>query len=399
MNLTQLVQRLALEAGFAAAGVAPADEPPPHADRFQSWLDRGWHADMDYLRENVDKRLRPDALVPGATSVICLAAAYQPVEEGIPRGEGVSPLRPASVPLAVSPSYPFRSPEQQDQGQDALGTQGQDALARQGPPLVARYARGRDYHTVLKKRCLRLMDRLREHVPGFEGRAFVDSAPVMERSLAARAALGWIGRNGCLIVPGRGSYVLLCEIVCNLPLAVRRDEGPAALESNGPLAPECGDCDACVKACPTGAIQGDGLVDARRCISYLTIECRGEIPAEHRPRMGGSLFGCDRCQEACPHNRLLPPGDAELAPSRPPLGGATPADILRWERDDWDRATRGSACRRATWEMFLRNAAVAAGNSRDPSLVPLLADLARRQPGLRDVCDWASSRLNSRTGP
>lgn len=332
-ELTASVKRAALEVGFARVGVAPAG-PLPNADRFVRWLQRGWCGGMRYMRTNLPKRLRPDLLVPGARSVICLAVGYAP-KPGAP-GEG----------------------------------------------LVARYAHGRDYHKVLKRRCRRLIERLGELDAGFDGRAFVDSGPVMERSLAVRAGLGWIGRNGCLSVPGLGSYVLLCEIICNWQLVP--DE---------PIPSQCNDCSACVNACPTGAIQDEAMIDARRCISYLTIECRGEIEREFWPLMGTRVFGCDRCQEVCPHNSDLPAGDAELLGDRPPLDGAEPVDILRWSPEDWDRATRGSGCRRATYEMFGRNAAIAAGNSREPALVAPLSELAERRPELAPIAQWAVERL------
>jgi len=287
------------------------------------------------MKANLQKRLCPDLLVPGARSVICLAVGYAPSPGG----------SASSAP-------------------------------------VARYARGRDYHKVLKGRCRRLLARLRELDAGFRGRAFVDSGPVMERSLAVRAGLGWIGRNGCLFVPGLGSYVLLCEIICNLPLV-----------PDGPLPAQCHDCSACVEACPTGAIRDDALIDARRCVSYLTIECRGQIDREFWPMIGPAVFGCDRCQEACPHNRGLPVGDVEMLGDMPPLGGAELADILRWSAGDWDLATRGSACRRATREMLIRNAAIAAGNSADPALIEPLRELPSLVPELVGVAEWSLARL------
>ena len=304
-DITAEVKKLAMDAGFARVGIASVDANL-HAERFRAWLASGYHADMAYMGRNVEKRLAPALLVDGARSVICLAVGYA----------------------------------------------GQDRPA--GGVLVARYARGRDYHKVLKKRCRRLMDQIRGIAGEFEGRAFVDSGPVAERALAAAAGLGWIGRNGCLVVPGLGSYVLLCEIVCNLSLV-----------PDGPIASQCEDCGACVSACPTGAIMEEGLVDCRRCISYLTIENRGEIAPDLRPLMGPRVFGCDTCQEACPHNRDLPAGDPELAATGQPLGGASIAEILTWRPDDWDRATRGSSTRRATYEMFLRNARIAAANTGD----------------------------------
>jgi len=301
--MTAAVKKLAIEAGFARVGIASI-EADLHVETFRAWLARGYHAGLDYMVRVANKRSSPKEVFEGARSVICLAAAY-----------------------------------------------GQQESAATTDAFVARYARGRDYHKVLQRRCRRLMDRIREITPGFEGRASLDSAMMAERSLAAAAGVGWIGRNGCLVVPGLGSYVLLCQIVCNLDLQPDR-----------PIPSTCRNCRACVQACPTGAITEDGLVDCRLCISYHTIENRGEIPPHLHRLMGACVFGCDACQEACPHNRDVPAGDAELTGQGPPLGGACVGEILKWRWADWDRATRGSATRRATHEMFVRNAKIAAEN-------------------------------------
>jgi epoxyqueuosine reductase len=226
------------------------------------------------------------------------------------------------------------------------------------------------------------MDRLRLLAPQFQGRAFVDSAPVAERSLAASAGLGWIGRNGCLISPGLGSYVLLCEIICNLPL-----------RPDTPIEPGCGDCDACIRACPSGAQLGDGVVDARKCLSYLTMEPHGRSPQDLWSKLGGRVFGCDACQEVCPHNRLLPAGDPDLIGEGPPLGGAGLAEILAWDEAAWDCATRGSATRRAGLQMLLRNAVIAAGAGGQATLAQPLRNLRGRAPELVAEIDWALSRL------
>ncbi|MBN1942147.1 MAG: tRNA epoxyqueuosine(34) reductase QueG [Phycisphaerae bacterium] len=330
--LTSRVKELALECGFARVGVAPAG-PVERAEAFRAWLASGFHADMTYLARNVEARFNPAKLLDGARSVICLAVSYSP-------------------------------------GRDEPDT---DAF-------IARYARGRDYHRVLKKRAQALCDLVRAVEASFVGRVFVDSAPVAERSLAAAAGLGWIGRNGSLIVPGLGSYVLLAEIVCNLPL--RPDDS----RQSG-----CGDCRKCMAACPTGAIISEGVIDARRCLSYQTIENRGDIPADLWPLLGLCVFGCDACQAICPHNRRAVSGDAELTGSagEKPL---TLKEILTWSESDRDRLTRGRALRRATHRMFLRNAILAAGNSGDPSLLPLL-ESHQADETLQPYFAWATKQI------
>ncbi|MCJ7543399.1 MAG: tRNA epoxyqueuosine(34) reductase QueG [Phycisphaerae bacterium] len=336
MNSTDLagaIKDLARRAGFLAAGIAPAG-PVAQATRLHAWLERGYCADMDFMRRNLAQRCCPAELVRGARSVICLAASYAPPP-----------------------------------GADRDG-------------MVARYARGADYHKVLKRRSAALVQAIRAIEPGFLGRAFVDSGPVMERSLAAAAGLGWTGRNGCVFVDGAGSYCVLAEIVCNLPL-------PA----DSPQPGRCGDCRACVAACPTGALHDDGLVDARRCISYLTIEHRGTIDPSLWPRMGVRLFGCDACQAVCPHNRDLPAGDSELAGAAP-LGGAGLVEVFTWPEAHWRQATAGSATRRATHEMFLRNAILAAGNSGDASLAAPLRAIQGSAPHWAELAGWALARLS-----
>jgi epoxyqueuosine reductase len=348
---------------------------------FRHWLDIGWHADMAYMAANLDKRLDPTKLVDGANSVICLVASY-----------------PSQTELVFNPQSASSSPA-------GAGNPQSDAAG------IARFATGPDYHKVLKKRCIHLMDSIRRIAPGFAGRAFCDSAPVMERTLSATAGLGWIGRNGCLIVPGLGSYVVLAEIICNLPLV-----------SDRPIAPQCGDCRQCISACPTGALQEPGataassaavpgamppplrgadmspgndrptssvsLIDCRKCISYLTIEHDGDIPPDLRPAMGQSIFGCDRCQQVCPHNSV-----ADVPSARQP--GVSPAQILRWTPHDWDLATCGSTIRRAGYHMLLRNAIIAAGNSGDQALIEPLQNLAQREPQLNDLSQWAIELLRN----
>jgi len=337
------VKELARAAGFLRAGIAPAGPLPAEVlARYRRWLGAGMHARAGYLERDVATRFDPSRLLAGARSVLCLAASYAPPETDAP----------------PTPARPF----------------------------VARYARGRDYHRALRRRARRLLQTLRAELPGLDGRVLVDAGPIAERSLAVAAGLGWIGRNGCLIVPGIGSYVVLCEIVCTV-----------ALSADGPLsAGGCGDCRRCVEACPTGACGGDGLIDGRRCLSQQTIENRGRIPPALWPRLGLRLFGCDTCQEVCPYNQGVGAGAPELTGAGARRAAPSLAKVLSWTRGDWDAATRGSALRRATYEMWLRNAALAAGASGDPSLAPLLERLARDatagEPAV-EAARWGRQRL------
>jgi len=332
MNNSELkknIRTFARECGFSRAAVAPAQQVPT-GDLFRRYIENGYHGEMDYLSRDIDKRLDPSLLMEGARSVICLAATCSPDKEN------------------------YDSP-------------------------VSCFYRGRDYHRVLKKRAVCLCNRIAVEIGDFNSRICVDSAPAAERSLAAVSGLGWIGKNGMLIVPGTGNTVVLAEIVTDL-----------VLEPDKPLESQCGDCRDCMEACPTGAILEDGFVDSRLCISYHTIENRERIPPELRSAMGSSVFGCDRCRNVCPYSRSGPSGDPDLAPA----GFPTPSigEILSWDEPAWDRATRGTALRRARLRMFHRNAAIAAGNSGDKSLVPLLEDLERCNGPVEEI-EWAIAKL------
>lgn len=345
-DITGLVKDLARQEGFRLVGVASAEAVKGQSE-YRAWIQAGYSAGMDYLARDAENRFHPAALVEDAASVICLAVGYAPGEE------------PKLLP--GGPAMPF----------------------------VARYARGRDYHRALASRCKALMARIRAAAPGFEGKAFVDSSGLAERSLAAQAGLGWIGRNGCLVSPVLGSYTVLAEIVCNLPLRPDR-----------PMPPACGNCRMCVDACPTRAILENGLVDCRRCLSYLTIEHRGEIDEGLRPAWGLRVFGCDTCQEVCPFNRTVPAGDAELTGrTRPEEGKPRPlqrtplAEMLAWSQVQWSAATAGSATRRAKYQMLLRNGIIAAGCGGDAGLVGPLERISRGRGPLGELADWSLKRL------
>jgi epoxyqueuosine reductase len=324
-QLQQKIKMLAAEAGFARSGVAPID-PPADGERFVQWLAKNHGGGMQYLARNVDVRLDPRKLLDGARSVICLAWAYD--KRDCPSG------------------------------------------------LFARYARGADYHQTLKQLCRGLMDQIRLIAPHFRGRAFVDSAPLLERSLAARAGLGVIGANGCLIVPGVGSYVLLAEIVSNLDLPA--DE---------PLEPACQQCGRCIRACPTNAFDPDGMLDARRCLSYLTIEHKGPMDPGRIEKIT-RIAGCDICQEVCPHNAgacQASPGPANAVES------ATLGDIINWRSDDWATKSAGTAVARLSYEMLMRNAVIVAANAGRGDLTNRIRDL---EPVVgSEIVEWALRKL------
>jgi epoxyqueuosine reductase len=301
LTLTRTVKERALELGFDRVAIAAA-APPSHGDAFERWLQAGHAGDMDYLSEGRAARLDPGRLLPGWRSVVAVALNYAPA---------------------------------------------QDDPAWRG---VARYARGRDYHRVIRPRLHALKDVLRSAGgPDVRSRASVDTSAVLERSLAASAGLGWVGKNTNLIAPGLGSYFFIGIVLTT-----------AELTPDAALADRCGSCTACLDACPTGAFVAPYTLDARRCISYLTIERRGEIDESLHARIGGWLFGCDICQEVCPWNRHAPAArDAALAAGRPP---GEPETLVVMTEEDFRERFRGSALKRARRAGLARNARIVLAN-------------------------------------
>ncbi len=331
----ELLRRLALDGGFHRVGLA-ALRPPATGAAYLRWLERGDHASMGYLERRAE-RLDPASLLPGARSAVCVAVDYD-AEDG-------------------------------------------DGLWRG----VARYARGRDYHNVMGKRLRKLAARIRETFPGTATRPHVDTGPLLERDLASAAGLGAIGKNTLLLHPEAGSYFLLGEVLTSLELEIDREPAIADL---------CGSCSACLEACPTGALPQPYRLDSRRCISYWTIEHRGAIPDDMRPQIGEWLFGCDLCQEACPHNEGVEGrGDPALAfdPSRADLGLD---EILEMSETAYDERFRGSPMRRARRQGLRRNAAVVMGNSgRRRWVPPLSRALSAADAIVREHAAWALGRL------
>jgi epoxyqueuosine reductase len=305
------VRDTALKLGFDRVAVARADLPLDiDYERYVAFLDRGLHGSMSWLASHreVRRSLAHEAMFPDARSVICVAQRY-----------------------AV--------PDSTDSG----------IL-----PRIARYARGRDYHNHFRRRLRKLADLVRSLAPGARARPMVDTAPVLERAWAARAGLGFIGKNGLLIVPDMGSWIVLGEVVTNLELPAY----PGAA-----LAPRCGRCTRCLDACPTGAFRAPWVLDARRCVSYLTIEHEGPCEPELAARVAPWVFGCDVCQEVCPYNRA----PAAMAPVESPFApldrwaGVQLADIDRLGAAEWEALCTGTPLRRASLADMKRNALMAAG--------------------------------------
>ncbi len=334
---TELVKSAARRAGFHACGIARAAtlDPAP-LDRM---LARGYEADMAWLRTQRAQRLDPALLLPGVTSVIAVALAYHPA--------------------------------------------GEDPPATAGAGEVARYARGRDYHAVMKSRLKTLVEELGRADPGARTLPTCDVAPTMEKVWAERAGIGWIGKNGCLITPAHGSWVVLGTVL------VDRE-----LDPDAPHPERCGSCEACLPACPTHAIPEPGVVDARRCISFWTIERRGEIPADVAGTMGRWVFGCDACQTACPWNVAAKPAcDPELLP-RPGREALALDDLLALSEDDYRARFYGTSLARARYDGLVRNALLAAGASGDRRYLDAVrARLGSPLPAVRAAAEWAAARL------
>ena len=345
---TSLVRRISAEVGFDRVGVAPPG-PPPHAEFLRTWLARGSAGRMAYMHRHLSIRLDPRQLLPGARSVICVAANHHQ-----------RPPKPTSV----------------------------DPNAARGD--LTQYAWGQDYHVVVRERLDALLERLRREAgEAFDARPFVDTAPVLERPLAAAAGLGWIGKNTLLIVPRLGSFVYLGGIVTTL-----------ALDPDDAVPDRCGRCTRCMDACPTGALVEPYVMDARRCISYLTIELRGTVPIELRSAMGDRVFGCDVCQRVCPHNRRAPVTTDPKLQARPPAPSIPLRELLSWSRDTYLQATRGRASRRAKLGMLRRNAAIALGNVGGPDDVPALRAIESDDDAvLAEHARWAVAEIQKRSNP
>jgi epoxyqueuosine reductase len=334
--------------GFGKLGVASV-EIPADEQHLLRWLEAGFHGEMDYMRRHGTLRSRPADLVPGTVRVVSFRMDYWPTEAALAQGV---------------------------LGDGALG-------------YVSRYALGRDYHKVIRRALAQLAEGLAERIGPFGYRVCVDSAPVLEKALARNGGLGWIGKHTNLIARDAGSWFFLGEILTDLPLPV--DETASA---------HCGSCQACIPACPTNAIVGPYRLDARRCISYLTIEHHSSIPVELRAALGNRIYGCDDCQLVCPWNKFARNAAHPDFKVRHGLDAPRLAALFGWTEAEFDERMRGSAIYRIGFERWSRNIAVALGNA--PTSEEVLAALhARREDAsemVREHVEWALERHRERAG-
>jgi len=341
------IRAWALELGFQQLGITTTELSADEA-RLNAWLAQGMHGEMDYMSRHGATRSHPELLVPGTLRVISVRMDYLPEE-------------------AVSPTELLTQPEM---------------------AYVSRYALGRDYHKVLRRRLQQLADRIETVCGPFGYRAFTDSAPLLEKPLARNAGLGWIGKHTNLINQSAGSWFFLGELLTDLPLPI-----------DAPATEHCGSCSACIDVCPTQAITGPFQLDARRCISYLTIELRGSIPEEFRPLIGNRVYGCDDCQLFCPWNKFAQPSrEADFAP-RNGLDAATLVELFSWPESVWLQRMSGSAIRRIGYEHWLRNLAVALGNAPAvPAIIQALESRAADPSALvREHVNWALAQHTARS--
>ncbi|KXB32279.1 epoxyqueuosine reductase [Dechloromonas denitrificans] len=338
--LKEKIREAGQELGFAAVGVARA-EPGPAVEHLRAWLAAGCHGEMDYMARHAELRAHPPQLHPGTITVISAAVDYLP-----------------HAKIADQPEQ----------------------------AAISRYAQGRDYHKVIRSRLQKLADAIAALIGPFGYRVFSDSAPVMEVEFARQAGLGWRGKH-TLLLSKQGSWRFLGEIYTDLPLV-----------PDAPIEEHCGTCSACLSACPTQAIVAPYQVDARRCISYLTIELDGPIPEEFRPLIGNRIYGCDDCQLCCPWNRFAQLGDPEFSP-RHGLDAAQLIDLFAWTETEFNDRLAGNPIRRIGHARWLRNIAVAMGNG-SPAVDAANALKSRAEhpdPLVREHVAWALQQLQAKS--
>jgi epoxyqueuosine reductase len=338
-SLETRLKEQARKIGFDLVGIAPA-VAADHFDRLEEWLARGFAGEMGYMEKHAQARRHPSSILPTVRSVIMVALNY----------------------AASAPASPGR---------------------------ISRYARGEDYHDVLRRKLNGLLAWIQEQVPRTQGRGVIDTAPLLERDFARRAGLGWFGKNTMLLHKKLGSWFFLGALLVDLELAA---DAPFATQ-------HCGTCTACLDACPTQAFVGPGMLDARRCISYLTIELRGLVPEDLRPGLGDWIFGCDVCQEVCPWNRKAPLGQEPAFQSRPELEKVDLLELLLLSEEEFRRRFRHTALWRTKRRGLVRNVALVLGNTGDERALPGLRKVMHDpDPVIREAAAWAVEQIESRTG-
>lgn len=337
---------MGIELGFQQVGITDTQLDSEHK-HYNEWIERNFHGEMSYMERNVEKRFYPDQLVPDTLSVICVRLDYY-------KNEG---------------NWPINLLNQSD-------------LA-----YVSRYALGRDYHKLIRKRLQQFASQISTIVSDLGYRVFTDSAPVLEKALASKAGIGWQGKHSNILNKNNGSWFFLGEIFTNL-----------VLEKDSPVGNHCGNCTSCIDVCPTQAIVAPYVVDARRCISYLTIEHKSAIPIEFRAAIGNRIYGCDDCQLFCPWNRFAKlSNEADFNP-RHGLDNTSLLDCFNWTEDDFDTKTLGSAIRRIGYQSWIRNIAIALGNADyNPHIINSLKSAHERHNGfIQEHIDWAINQQQSK---
>jgi len=344
-QLSTDIKQWAFELGFQQCGICDTDLTQDEA-HLLNWLKQGFHGEMDYMQRHGTKRSRPSELIPGTLRIISVRMDYMPPNTA-----------------------------------DAFEVLQQADLA-----YISRYALGRDYHKVIRRRLQKLAQRIQSVCGPFGYRAFVDSAPVLEKAIAQQAGLGWIGKHSNLLNSRNGSWFFLGELYTDLPLPT--DE--AATD-------HCGRCVRCIDACPTGAIVGSQQVDARLCISYLTIELHGSIPIELRPLIGNRVYGCDDCQLVCPWNKFSKQSQLSDFQARHGLDSALMSELFLWSEAQFLKNTEGSAIRRIGYQRWLRNLAVGLGNgpASEAAFKALKAQQGKQSELVEEHIQWALDQLGT----
>jgi epoxyqueuosine reductase len=337
-SLAQEIKSWGIELGFQQVAITDINLDD-YKGHFNSWLDNGYHGEMAYMANNKEKRCDPSKLLEGTCRVICVRMDY-----ALESSNSLAPLR--------NSNYAY----------------------------VSRYARGRDYHKLIRKRLQSLAEKITSKVGPHGYRAFTDSAPVLERALAEKSGLGWIGKNTMLINKQAGSWFFLGELFTDLPLPIDKTESD-----------HCGSCSACIDICPTNAFVAPNLLDASKCISYLTIELRTSIPVEFRRAMGNRVFGCDDCQLICPWNKFTKVSVEDDFAPRHGLDNSTLLELFKWTEKEFLANTEGSAIRRIGYECWQRNLAVGLGNAQSSEEISatLNAQLDNASPMVREHVQWA----------